>query len=182
MNYINTMMNFADMSGEYLGKLTFSLSVLIVIALISRFLKFLINQVFQSVKRTKISAHVISKTRTLRALLYNILDVVVFLIGLLIVLSHWGVDVRPILAGAGVVGLAISFGSQTLIKDLLSGFFIIIEDQFNIGDEVKIGEHRGYVHQVTLRLTVLRDKEGNLIYIPNSQILNVVRFTTSEQV
>lgn len=169
------MMNFADMSGEYLGKLTFSLSVLIAVVVVSRFLKFLLNQVFQRVKRTRISPHVISKTRTLRAILYNILDVVIFVIGLLIILSHWGVDVRPILAGAGVLGLAISFGSQTLVKDVISGFFIIIEDQFNIGDEVKIGAFQGVVIQITLRLTVLEDAEGNTIFIPNSQILNVVK-------
>lgn len=167
-----------SITDSYFGDALFAAVVLIVTLIVSMFLKKLIDLIFRGVKSRNLSSHFVSKTRTIRGLLKNILDIVFLIISVLVILSHWGVDIRPVLAGAGIVGLAISFGSQTLIKDLLSGIFIITEDQFNIGDTVKIGDHIGKVEKFTLRITVLRNKENNLIYIPNSQILNVVRFTS----
>jgi small conductance mechanosensitive channel len=107
--------------------------------------------------------------------LFNLIDVALFGVTILIILSHWKIDIAPILTGAGIFGLAISFGSQTLVKDIISGFFIISESQYNIGDRVKIGTYEGRVYKVTLRLTVLKDDEGNKIYIPNSTITTVTR-------
>lgn len=66
------------------------------------------------------------------------------------------------------------FGTQSLIKDIISGIFILVDDQFNVGDTVKIGAHTGRVKAVSLRLTILEDKEGDVIYIPNSKINSVV--------
>lgn len=162
---------------SYFGDAIFAATVLFVNLVISMFIKKIIDLIFRGVKSRNLSSHFVSKTRTIRGLLKNILDIVFLIISTLVILSHWGVDIRPVLAGAGIVGLAISFGSQTLIKDLLSGIFIITEDQFNIGDMVKIGDHIGKVEKFTLRITVLRNNENNLIYIPNSQILTVIRYT-----
>jgi small conductance mechanosensitive channel len=117
----------------------------------------------------------VGKTNTLNSILFNLIDVALFGVTILIILSHWKIDIAPILTGAGIFGLAISFGSQTLVKDIISGFFIISESQYNIGDRVKIGTYEGRVYKVTLRLTVLKDDEGNKIYIPNSTITTVTR-------
>lgn len=112
---------------------------------------------------------------TIRSLLKNIIEVTIFLIAFLIILSHWGFNIVPILTGAGILGLAISFGAQTLIKDVINGFFILAEDQYNVGDWVKIDKWEGEVYRLTLRLTILKDKKENLIYIPNSQVMTVVK-------
>ncbi len=162
---------------SYIGDVIYTTIVFIVTLIVSILVKKAIDIVFRGVKRRKLSSHFVSKTRTIRGLLKNIVDIVLLATAILIILSHWGVDIRPVLAGAGILGIAISFGSQTLVKDILGGIFIITEDQFNIGDTVKIGDHIGKVEKFTLRITVLRNKENNLIYIPNSQILHVTRYT-----
>ena len=94
-------------------------------------------------------------------------------IGIFVALSVIGFDIAPLLAGAGIIGLAFSFASQSLIKDALNGFFIILEDQYAVGDVVTIGTSGGMVENLNLRITQLRDAEGRLITIANSQINNV---------
>lgn len=89
------------------------------------------------------------------------------------VLSEVGVDIAPIIASAGIVGLALGFGAQSLVKDFLSGVFMIIEDQFGVGDTVDLGEAVGVVEAVTLRITRLRDIDGTVWYVPNGQIVRV---------
>lgn len=88
-------------------------------------------------------------------------------------LSEIGVDIAPIIASAGIVGLALGFGAQSLVKDFLSGVFMIIEDQFGVGDQVDLGEAIGTVEAVTLRITRVRDVNGTVWYVPNGQIMRV---------
>ncbi|WP_137292556.1 mechanosensitive ion channel family protein [Nocardioides dongxiaopingii] len=88
-------------------------------------------------------------------------------------LSEIGVDIAPIIASAGIVGLALGFGAQSLVKDFLSGVFMIIEDQYGVGDDVDLGEAIGTVEAVTLRMTRLRDVNGTVWYVPNGQIVRV---------
>jgi small-conductance mechanosensitive channel len=88
-------------------------------------------------------------------------------------LSEVGVDIAPIIASAGIVGVALGFGAQSLVKDFLSGVFMIIEDQFGVGDQVDLGEAIGTVEAVTLRITRVRDVNGTVWYVPNGQILRV---------
>ena len=88
-------------------------------------------------------------------------------------LSEIGVDIAPIIASAGIVGLALGFGAQSLVKDFLSGVFMIIEDQFGVGDQVDLGEAVGTVEAVTLRITRVRDVNGTVWYVPNGQIVRV---------
>lgn len=159
----------------YINKIFFTSIVLFVTLLIVFLLKKGIDLIFIGVKKKVQSSYILSKTATIRLLLKNIVDVVLFLLALLIILSHWGINITPILTGAGILGLAFSFGAQTLVKDLIAGFFIIAEDQFNVGDRVKIGNFEGEVHKITLRLTILKDKNENLIYIPNSQITTIMK-------
>jgi moderate conductance mechanosensitive channel len=103
--------------------------------------------------------------------------IVITILVVYMVLESHGMDVAPLLAGAGIVGLAFGFGGQYLIRDLINGLFILIEGQFRINDVVKIGEYGGLVEDINLRITTLRDLEGRVIIIPNGEIKTVVNFT-----
>ncbi len=164
--------------GQYnvnLDKILFSIFTLLTFSLFSFLLKKGIDAIFVGVKRRIVQERTLAKTRTARSLIKRVIDITLFITVLLMVLSQWGVNILPILTGAGILGLAISFGAQTLIKDFISGFFILLEDQYNLGDRVKINNFEGEVYSLGLRVTILKDSKGNLIYIPNSQITTVVR-------
>ena len=88
-------------------------------------------------------------------------------------LSELGVNIAPIIASAGIIGLALGFGAQSLVKDFLSGVFMIFEDQYGVGDVVDVGEASGTVEAVSLRVTRLRDLNGTVWYVPNGEILRV---------
>lgn len=100
-------------------------------------------------------------------------NVVMTLISGLLVLSELGISVAPILGAAGVVGIAVGFGAQSLVKDYFTGFFLLLENQIRQGDVVEIAGKGGLVEEVTLRFVRLRDYEGNVHYIPNSLISTV---------
>jgi moderate conductance mechanosensitive channel len=117
------------------------------------------------------------RTETLRHITRSVLKVVIAVVLLLTVTRELGFDVGPVLASAGIVGLAIGFGAQSLVKDIISGFFILLEDQYGVGDAVKIGDHDGVVERMTLRVTVLRNFEGKVHVIPNGSIQTVTVHT-----
>jgi moderate conductance mechanosensitive channel len=100
-------------------------------------------------------------------------NAVIYVVIILMLLNVFEIDIRPVLAGAGIVGLAIGFGAQTLVKDFVSGLFILVEDQYAVGDKVKIGLFEGKVKKITMRSTVLEDADKNIIYISNGSITNV---------
>ncbi len=105
-----------------------------------------------------------------------LLGLLLVLAGLMI-LQALGLNVVPLLAGAGVVGLAISLGAQTLVKDFISGMLILVESQFSVGDTIRVGEHQGQVERITLRATFLRDLEGRRYVLPNGDIRAVSNLT-----
>lgn len=115
--------------------------------------------------------------RTLSGVIQGVGMFFILLITGMEALSIVGIDMKPLLASAGVAGLAIGFGAQTLVKDVLNGFFILIEDQYEVGDNVKIGGVQGSVELMTLRRTVLRDADGTVHTIPNSTISVVSNLT-----
>lgn len=108
------------------------------------------------------------RIQTLRAVLDSGLRTVVLVIGGLFFLSNLGLNVTALLAGVGVAGLAVSFAAQNLIRDLINGFFILLEDQFGVGDVITVGALSGTVERFNLRITVLRDLEGRVHFLPNS--------------
>ena len=118
------------------------------------------------------------RAQTLGSLFTNVVLIVVVTITLLTVLSVF-INITPLLASVSVVGLAISFGAQSLVKDVISGTFILIEGQFGIGDVIQIGETGGLVEKMTLRTTVLRDLNGAVHIIPNGEIKQVSNLTKS---
>jgi moderate conductance mechanosensitive channel len=104
---------------------------------------------------------------------------IVFVTGMNVLNDGFGVDIKPLLASAGIAGLAIGFGAQTLVKDVINGFFILVENQFDIGDTVKAAGVSGVVEEITMRRTLLRDGDGTLHIIPNSAI-NIVSNSTRD--
>ncbi|WP_460797652.1 mechanosensitive ion channel family protein [Nocardioides pacificus] len=115
----------------------------------------------------------VQRTRTMGSLLKSILTGVVFAITAVMVMAEVGVNITPIIASAGILGLALGFGAQTLVKDFLSGIFMIFEDQYGVGDVVDVGEASGTVEAVGLRVTRLRDINGTVWYVRNGEILRV---------
>jgi len=115
--------------------------------------------------------------KTLAGVINSIGTFVIVFLAILYVLSLVGLNLGPILASAGIVGLAIGFGAQTLVKDFINGFFVLLEDQYNIGDTVRLAGFKGLVEDMTLRRTVLRDDDGTVHIIPNSEVKIVSNMT-----
>jgi small conductance mechanosensitive channel len=113
------------------------------------------------------------RIQTISEISLTTMNIILIVIGFLLVLSEIGFNITPIVAGAGIIGLAISFGSQSLVKDIISGFFILIEDQFSIGDAVEIDGVSGQVEKMTMRITIIRDLSGRAHILPNGAITKV---------
>ncbi|HEX2219285.1 MAG TPA: mechanosensitive ion channel family protein [Gemmatimonadales bacterium] len=114
--------------------------------------------------------------KTISQLLRSVGRVVILVVALLLTFNVF-INIGPILAGAGILGLAVSFGAQSLVKDVISGFFILFENQFAIGDVVEAGGKSGVVEKMTMRVVVLRDLQGTMHVIPNSEIKVVSNMT-----
>ncbi|HEY5032677.1 MAG TPA: mechanosensitive ion channel family protein [Actinomycetes bacterium] len=114
-----------------------------------------------------------ARARTVGALLKSVATLVIFGIAIIIVLALIGIDITPIIASAGVVGIAVGFGAQSLIKDFLTGMFMILEDQYGVGDVIDTGQATGVVEDIGLRMTKLRDENGVLWYVPNGAIARI---------
>jgi small-conductance mechanosensitive channel len=123
------------------------------------------------------SHRVEQRAETLRHIVRSVVKGLLIVVVMVTIISELGVDIGPILASAGIAGLAIGFGAQSLVKDVISGFFILFEDQYGVGDVVKIGDLSGVVERMTLRVTVLRNLEGQVPVIPNGNIQTVTVMT-----
>lgn len=117
------------------------------------------------------------RTRTISRLFSNVVSYTVNFILILLVLGELGFNLGPLLAGAGVIGLAIGFGAQSLVKDVITGFFIIFEDQFAVGDVIQVGTLKGTVEQIGLRVTRIRSGTGEEHIIPNGAIGQVTNYS-----
>jgi small conductance mechanosensitive channel len=117
------------------------------------------------------------RARTLGRLIRNVVNTVVSLIATLMVLQEFDIDIMPVLTGAGILGLAVGFGAQTLVRDVISGFFLIFEDQVRVGDVANINGTGGAVEAITLRTIVLRDLSGTVHVFPNGAIQQMSNLT-----
>ncbi len=152
--------------------------VLIVAFILSRFLKSLKKHLMELSRRDMGQSSLrATQLRTLASVFHSIGLVVIFFVAGMQILPVLGINIGPLLASAGIAGLAIGFGAQTLVRDFINGFFILIENQFDIGDVVKIGTVQGTVEKLTLRRTVLRGDDGTLHNVPNGQITIVSNLT-----
>ncbi|HZG59125.1 MAG TPA: mechanosensitive ion channel family protein [Anoxybacillus sp.] len=154
---------------------------------------FVLSNIF--LKIVKLALHNIFKVRqkaslriserreaTLLRLLDNVVTYVVYFIAIIMTLDTLGVEVKAILAGAGIVGLAVGFGAQSLVKDIITGFFIIFEDQFSVGDYVRIGNFEGYVEEIGLRTTKIKSWTGEVHILPNGSINQVTNFSLNNSI
>ncbi len=170
MNQLNSLIQDQN-------KLVAAVLIIVLAYLLSLICKMVVDFIFRRIKRRFPSeAHMLAKTRTIRGILKNMIDAVFLFTALLMLLAHFGFNILPLITGASILGLAFSFGAQTLFKDMIAGFFIVFEDQFSVGDKIKVKDFTGTVYKMTLRMTVLKDEKGNFIYLSNSQIENVTRF------
>ena len=113
------------------------------------------------------------RAETIGSILRSIGSVIIALLAVMLILEEYRYQLGPIIAGAGIVGVAIGFGSQNIVKDFLSGIFMILEDQYGVGDVVDLGEASGVVEGVGLRTTRLRDVTGTVWYVRNGEIMRV---------
>ncbi len=158
-----------DGSLNALGKAIKIIILLIAIKIVSRVLNALIDRSIN--RRTKnMSLMEERKIKTLVTVFKNVLKYILYFIGIVIILDMFGVNTSSILATAGIGGLAISFGAQSLVKDIITGFFILFEDQYSVGDYITVGDFTGVVEEVGVRVTKLRDFSGELHIIPNGSI------------
>jgi len=110
------------------------------------------------------------RAKTLSKVFSSTLKIMIWVIAILMLLPEFGINPTPLLAGAGLIGLAIGMGSKNLVQDYLAGLFILLEDQYRVGEEIDISGKKGRVVDLTLRRTVIKDSEGTVHYIPNGQI------------
>ncbi len=113
------------------------------------------------------------RAQTIGSVLKSMATFLVYGLAFILVLGELGLDLGPIIASAGIIGVAIGFGAQNLVKDFLSGIFMMVEDQYGVGDVVDIGEATGTVEAVGLRITTLRDLKGTVWYVRNGEVLRV---------
>jgi moderate conductance mechanosensitive channel len=154
------------------------LAILVIAFILTRLLKLLLRHLGELGDRdNQQSAMRSQQFRTISGVSYSVGILFITSIAGMQILALLGINMGPLLASAGVAGLAIGFGAQTLVKDFINGFFILAEDQYDIGDTVRIAGVQGIVENVTLRRTVLRDADGTLHTVPSSEIKIVSNLT-----
>ncbi|MCD5396377.1 MAG: mechanosensitive ion channel family protein [Candidatus Pacebacteria bacterium] len=143
--------------------------------LISRFLRHFLKKK-DKLEKVKLKLEE-ERIKTLHNVLYSIAKTIIWIFAVITVLPEVGINITPLLTGLGIGGLALGFGAKNLIQDYISGLFILIEDQFRAGEEVEIGGKKGKIVDFNLRRTILKDKDGILHFIPNSQIKVATNFS-----
>lgn len=113
------------------------------------------------------------RAQTLGSIMRSTATAVIYAIAILMVLSEFDIDLGPLVASAGIAGIALGFGAQSIVRDFLTGFFMLVEDQYGVGDIIDIGEASGVVEAISLRTTQVRDVNGTLWYVPNGEIHRV---------
>ena len=152
--------------------------LILVLAFIAvKLAKLLSYRLLSALTREELKGEAKKRVTTLSSLIRYILTTTVMAIAAIMLLGELGVEIGPILAAAGIVGLAVGFGAQHLVQDIISGFFILMQDQIRVGDVVQIAGKGGLVEKVTLKTTVLRDLSGNVHYVRNGLIDVVTNMT-----
>jgi small conductance mechanosensitive channel len=142
--------------------------------LLSRFLRRIVGRVEKKVSEHTTPIRTLQRTQTLTKVLSSAGIVIIWLISIFYILGELGFSLAPLLAGVGIVGLAVGFGAQNLVRDVVTGFFILLEDQYGVGDIVQVNQvATGKVEQLTLRITGLRDLDGTMHYMSNGAIDHV---------
>ncbi|QPQ33710.1 MULTISPECIES: mechanosensitive ion channel family protein [unclassified Lysinibacillus] len=156
---------------------TFEITIILIASWLAvRLGKKFIKKVFLIRMRSPLN-HSERRQRTIARLLQSVISYVVYFSAIIAILSSLNIKVAGLLAGAGIVGLAIGFGAQSLVKDVITGFFIIFEDQFGVGDYIKINAAEGTVVEIGLRTTKIKGSTGEQFIIPNGSIGEVINYS-----
>ncbi len=172
------MQAYLAMLGQWL--LTSGLRIVLILGLTVlafKAAKILSTRVLSFVKNKEDDVETKKRVDTLGSVIRYMFTIVIFMVATMMILRELGVEIGPILAAAGIVGLAVGFGAQKLVQDVISGFFILLEDQIRVGDIVQISGKSGLVERVTLRMTILRDFAGHVHYVRNGNIDVVTNLT-----
>ena len=169
---------YLEVVGSWLLTTGLRIGVIFILTLVAlKVTRIVTNRVFRVIKRQKDEEDYQKRTKTLSSVIRHVLSITIFIVALMAVLGELGIEIGPVIAAAGVVGLAVGFGAQSLVKDVISGFFILLEDQIHVGDWVQIAGKTGVVERINLKMTVLRDLHGNVHFIPNGTIDVVTNMT-----
>jgi small-conductance mechanosensitive channel len=148
--------------------------IFIVALLVNRLLRAVTNLLIKHAATQARAAQIREQqTRTVAGVLYGAASKVTWGVALLTTLPEFGINVTPVAALAGLAGVAVGFGAQNLIRDIITGFYIVLEDQYVVGDKIQFGEYAGRVEHLTLRRTVIRDARGALVTVANGEIRTV---------
>lgn len=181
---INSIQNKLYSEEVWLNVGTTLLKIIFIIVLstiVVKVGKIIIRQVFLVRLKTPLR-YSERRQNTMLKLLENVIAYVVYFAAIVAVLSALNIKVAGLLAGAGVLGLAIGFGAQNFVRDVITGFFIIFEDQFSVGDYVRIGQAEGTVEEIGLRTTKLKGLNGEIHIFPNGTIIEVVNFSLNNSI
>jgi small-conductance mechanosensitive channel len=192
--YKLTNSDFLARSADTIVSTTFNVALIVAICMVARYLIHrAINRIVDGATNSRLSRLVgrtprlrattggngsttprrAQRARTIGSVLRSASSAVILTVGAIMVLAEFGVALAPILASAGIVGVAVGFGAQNLVRDFLSGMFMLLEDQYGVGDIIDAGEASGVVEAVGLRITTLRDHQGTVWYVRNGEILRV---------
>lgn len=179
MRELNIFDEISKNSPSFLKSVLFSISYIILGHILNLIVRHLINKVSEKIyeRGDKGSKDLTARVDTVKLILRKSCSIVITIVVILMILSEMGVAVGPLLAGIGVLGVALGFGAQYLVKDLISGFFIILEDRMRVGDVVKIDSFEGSVENINLRTTILRNVGGQIYIIPNGEIKVIENFS-----
>jgi len=167
---------------EYIGErvIPAALNVLVILILMFvalRLAKVLSTRLHNIFHMKKEDSEFQKRAETLRSVVRYVLNLTIITVGLIMILDALRINIAPVLATAGIVGLAVGFGAQALVQDVISGFFILLHDQIRVGDVVEIADKSGLVEKVDLRMTTLRDMSGNVHYVRHGKIDVITNMT-----
>jgi len=173
------MEGFLDLIWKWLITSGAKILVIVIISfVVIRVARIVINRSRDRIAlKTREDIEKAKRTETLAGLFEKTIRAIILTAASLMVLESLGINIGPLLAGAGVIGLAVGFGAQSLVKDVISGFFILLENHMNVGDVVDIAGKAGVIESINLRVTTLRDYSGNVHIIPNGQISVLTNMT-----
>ncbi|MGF7059213.1 mechanosensitive ion channel family protein [Brassicibacter mesophilus] len=171
-NYLTRWVEANNGQLTFLEKIIKVVIIIVLVKIATKAVYKLIDKFFVNQQKFKFGMEE-RKTNTLAVILKSVVKYLLYFIGIVAVLKEFGIPTESILATAGVGGLAIGFGAQSLVKDIITGFFILFEDQYSVGDYIKTGEFDGIVEEIGIRVTKIRAFSGDLHIVPNGNIQTV---------
>jgi small conductance mechanosensitive channel len=170
LHFLDSIEILAHRLGTSISTLFKITAIIIIALLLTNLIRRAINLFSYEIARNSRDQDAVKRANTLGRVFRYITSVTIYLIAFMLILSELKINIAPILGAAGIVGVAIGFGAQSLVKDYVGGLFILIEDQIRQGDSIKIEGYEGTVEEITLRYVRLRDYDGFVHFIPNGQI------------